>query len=60
MESREQNHFWCEGNAACCSTNLYDYDSISNRALKQAWLAGFKEAQNRCLDVEMKEVLFVS
>jgi hypothetical protein len=23
-------------------------------------LAGFKEAQNRCLDVEMKEVLFVS
>jgi hypothetical protein len=40
-----------------CSTNLSNYDSISNRTLKQAWLAGFKEAQNRALDVEMKEVL---
>jgi hypothetical protein len=29
----------------------------ANIALKQAWLVGFKEAQNRALDVEMKEVL---
>jgi hypothetical protein len=42
---------------ACCSTNLSNYDSISNRALKQALLARFKEAQNSCLDVEMKKVL---
>jgi hypothetical protein len=44
----------CEGNAACCSINFFDFDSISNRTLKQAWLAGFKEPQNKCLDVEMK------
>jgi hypothetical protein len=26
---------WWEGNAACCSTNLFDYDSVSNKDLKQ-------------------------
>ncbi len=41
---------------ACCFTNLSDYDSVSNRALKQAWLVGLKKVQNRALDVEMKEV----
>jgi hypothetical protein len=55
MESRQWNFFWCEGNATCCFANLSDYDSVSNRALKQAWLVGFKEAQNRALDVEMKK-----
>jgi hypothetical protein len=39
------------------STNLYDYDSISNRVLKRAWLVSFKEAQIKVLVVEMKEVL---
>jgi hypothetical protein len=48
---------WWEGNVARCSTNLSYYDSISNRALKQAWLASFKEAQNRALDVEMEKAL---
>jgi hypothetical protein len=56
MESRQRNLFWCEGNVACFA-NHFDYDSISNRALKQDWLAGFKEVQNRALDVEMKEIL---
>ncbi len=56
VESR-WHHFCCEGYAACCSTNFFYFDLISNRALKQAWLAGFKEAQNRALDVEMKEIL---
>jgi hypothetical protein len=27
----------------CCFANLSYYDSVSNRALKQAWLASFKE-----------------
>jgi len=57
VELRRRYLFWCEGNAACCFANLSNYDSISNRALKQAWLASFKKAQNRALDVEMKEVL---
>jgi hypothetical protein len=57
VELRQRYLFWCEGNAACCFANLSNYDSISNRALKQAWLASFKKAQNRALDVEMKEVL---
>ncbi len=57
VESRQQNYFCCKGHAACCSTNLYDYDSISNRALKQAWLVGFKKAQHRALDVELKVLL---
>jgi hypothetical protein len=57
MESKQQNLFWCEGNAACCFANLSNYDLVPNRALKQAWLAGFKKFQNRALDVEMKEVL---
>jgi hypothetical protein len=56
LESRRQNLFWCEGNATCFA-NHSDYDSISNRVLKQAWLVSFKEVQNRALDVEMKEVL---
>jgi hypothetical protein len=37
--------------------NLSNYDSISNGALKQAWLASFKEAQIKAIVVEMKEVL---
>ncbi len=41
---------------ACCFANFSHYDSVSNRALKQAWLASFKEAHNRALDVEMKKV----
>ncbi len=57
MESRRWNLFWCEGNVTCCSTNLSDYDSVSNKALKKALLAGFKKAQNRALDVEMEKVL---
>jgi len=56
VESRQRISFWWESNAICCYANLSDYDSVSNGALKQAWLAGFKEAQNRALDVEMKEV----
>jgi len=40
-----------------CFANHFDYDSISNRALKQDWLAGFKEVQDRALDVEMKVIL---
>jgi len=56
MESRQWNLFWCEGNAACFA-NHFDYDSISNRALKQDWLVGFKEVQDMALDVEMKEIL---
>jgi hypothetical protein len=43
MESRRQNVFWWEGNVACCFVNISDYDLVSNRALKQVWLAGFKE-----------------
>jgi hypothetical protein len=39
---------------ACCYANLPNYDLVLNRNLKQAWLASFKEAQNRALDVEMK------
>jgi hypothetical protein len=39
------------------SPNLSDFDSISNRALKQAWLASFKEVQIKALVVELKEVL---
>ncbi len=59
MESRQWNLFGWEGNAAHCFANLSYYDSISNRALKQAWLVGFKEVQNRALDVETKEnILF--
>jgi hypothetical protein len=38
--------------------SLSDYDSISNRALKQAWLVSFKEVQIKVVVVEMKEVLF--
>ncbi len=57
VEPRWRNFFWCEGNATCCFANHSDYDSISNRALKQAWLVSSKEVQNRALDVEMKEVL---
>jgi hypothetical protein len=34
-----------------------DYDSTSNRALKQAWLSSFKKAQIKAIIVEMKEVL---
>jgi len=48
---------WWEGNATYYSANLFYYDSISNRALKQGWLASFKEVQNRALYVEIKEVL---
>ncbi len=40
-----------------CFANHFDYDSISNKTLKQTWLASFKEVQNRALDVQMKEVL---
>jgi hypothetical protein len=36
--------FWWEGNVACCFTNLSNYDSVSNGALKQAWLAGLTKA----------------
>jgi hypothetical protein len=36
--------------------NLLDYDLISNDALQQAWLAGFKETQNNASTVEMKDV----
>jgi hypothetical protein len=57
MESRRQNVFWWEGNVACCFANLSNYDSVSNRTLKQVWLVGFKETQNKVLDVEMKEAL---
>jgi len=55
-ESTQQNLFWCEGNATCFA-NHSNYDSISNKALKQAWLVSFKEVQNKALNVEMKEVL---
>ncbi len=41
MESRWQNLFGWEGNAARCFANLSYYDSISNIVLKQAWLVGF-------------------
>jgi hypothetical protein len=47
MESRRQNVFWWEGNVVCCFANLFYYDSVLNRALKQVWLAGFKEATSR-------------
>jgi len=39
------------------SVNLFNYDSISDRALKQAWFASFKEAQIKAVVVEMKEAL---
>jgi hypothetical protein len=41
VESRQWKKIWWEGNVACCYANLSNYDSISNRVLKQAWLAGF-------------------
>jgi hypothetical protein len=41
----------------CCSANLLQYDSVSNEALQEAWLAGFEEAQSRATEVEMKDVL---
>jgi len=57
MESRQKNFFGWEGNGIRCFANLSYYDSISSITLKQSWLVGFKEAQNKALDVEMKEVL---
>ncbi len=42
VESRRWKKIWWEGNAACCSANLSDYDLVSIKALKQAWLASFK------------------
>lgn len=36
--------------------NLLDYDLISNDALQQAWLVGFKETQNNASTLEMKDV----
>ncbi len=36
---------------------FFYYDSISNRALKQAWLSSFKEAQIKAVVVEMKVLL---
>jgi hypothetical protein len=54
MEIRKWNIFGWEGNAAHCFANLSNYDLVSNIALKQAWLVGFKEVQNKALDVEMK------
>ncbi len=41
VESRRWKKIWWESNVACCYANLSNYDSVSNRALKQAWLAGF-------------------
>ncbi len=48
--------FWWEGNPFCFHINLLDYDLISNDALQQAWLVGFKEIQNNAFNVEMKDV----
>jgi hypothetical protein len=39
--SRQWKKNWWEGNAICFA-NLFNYDSISNKALKQAWLPSFK------------------
>jgi hypothetical protein len=50
--NQDNEFFLWEGNTTCCSINFSNYDSISNKALKHAWLA-----QNKALDVEMRVLL---
>ena len=57
QESGQRRIFWWKGNSTSCEYNLQDYASISNDALGEAWLSGFRLAQERACYVEMKNVL---
>ena len=60
QESRRRKNLWWEGNPTSGKYNLQDYVSISNDALGEAWLSGFRLAQERACYVEMKDVLLAN
>ena len=57
QESRRRKKIWWEGNPTSGEYNLQDYVSIFNDALGEAWLSGFRLAQERAYYVEMKDVI---
>ena len=57
QESYRRKSFWWESNPTLGEYNLQDYASISNDALGESWLSGFKLVQARACYVEMKDVL---